>query len=375
MTTYYVSMNGNDGNAGSSGSPWLTMSKAMATAVAGDVVRFRDGTYSSAGGLTQTNNGTAGAPITFISDNYHGAILVSTDVAQQRAFLQFQGDYVIFDGFVFTAPGNYIGLLMRGSTPIVRRVFAHHIANFQVLSTGGAAIDFVSLGSNNNAINGLIDRCMIANIGGGFGSTWTFASSIEGYYASSPYGVMSNCIAIDGPGFGFHTYHSGSNWDIHNCTAIRWAQAGVVIATDGTWVQQGSSVSNCIAYGCGYGIREEQDISNWLGSTTYINNNVFNSVTADWFIYANTLHFGSVTNTHVNDVVGDPQFVNYQADGSGDYRLKNTSPCIDAGIVTLTPSYDYTGVLRPQGSGYDVGAYEYVPVAAGNKGGLSLVGA
>lgn len=49
--------------------------------------------------------------------------------------------------------------------------------------------------------------------------------------------------------------------------------------------------------------------------------------------------------------------------GSGDYRLLAGSPCIFTGTSNGAPDTDIDGTPRPQGSGYDMGAYEYVPPA------------
>jgi hypothetical protein len=57
--------------------------------------------------------------------------------------------------------------------------------------------------------------------------------------------------------------------------------------------------------------------------------------------------------------------VNYTGDASGDYHLTSSSPAIDAGTSTGAPSTDFADGPRPQGSGFDIGAYEYgAPVAA-----------
>ena len=52
----------------------------------------------------------------------------------------------------------------------------------------------------------------------------------------------------------------------------------------------------------------------------------------------------------------DPQFVNF---ASGDLRLTSTSPAID--IVPTGPATDVVGTARPQGTAFDIGAYEYKP--------------
>jgi hypothetical protein len=43
----------------------------------------------------------------------------------------------------------------------------------------------------------------------------------------------------------------------------------------------------------------------------------------------------------------------------GDFNLKQGSVAIDAGTATNAPSMDYAGSSRPQGAGFDIGAYEY----------------
>ncbi len=50
--------------------------------------------------------------------------------------------------------------------------------------------------------------------------------------------------------------------------------------------------------------------------------------------------------------------------GNGDYHLSPTSPAIDKGTPMDAPSVDLDGTPRPQGNGYDVGAYEYCPNGA-----------
>ena len=56
------------------------------------------------------------------------------------------------------------------------------------------------------------------------------------------------------------------------------------------------------------------------------------------------------------NIATDPLFVDA---ANGDLRLQAASPCIDTGTADGAPSTDILGVLRPQGAGYDMGAYEY----------------
>jgi len=64
--------------------------------------------------------------------------------------------------------------------------------------------------------------------------------------------------------------------------------------------------------------------------------------------------------TVINGKTGNPLFVNPAAK---DFHLQSGSAAIDAGTgsVSGTVTQDYSGNSRPQGSAYDIGAYEYSP--------------
>jgi len=75
-------------------------------------------------------------------------------------------------------------------------------------------------------------------------------------------------------------------------------------------------------------------------------------------VYGNTTNYSGVT-AGANDISLDPLFLS-----STDFRLQKSSPAIGAG-TDLTASgvtTDILGVPRPQGSGYDIGAYEYYDI-------------
>jgi hypothetical protein len=55
----------------------------------------------------------------------------------------------------------------------------------------------------------------------------------------------------------------------------------------------------------------------------------------------------------------DPLFVSYDGGYGGDYHLQPTSPAIDVGLTLEEVTDDLDGIGRPQGEGYDLGAYEY----------------
>jgi hypothetical protein len=58
--------------------------------------------------------------------------------------------------------------------------------------------------------------------------------------------------------------------------------------------------------------------------------------------------------------VSNPAFVNGPSTmpTSPDFRLQSGSPAIDRGLSLPLVTVDFAGAPRPQGSGYDIGAYE-----------------
>jgi hypothetical protein len=88
---------------------------------------------------------------------------------------------------------------------------------------------------------------------------------------------------------------------------------------------------------------------NCIGSGNTVANNL---------VYGNgsaiIMKVGSATGT----ITADPKFVNYQANGTGNYRLQSTSPAINKGVATSAPTTDIDFYARPKGGAHDIGAYE-----------------
>ncbi len=55
------------------------------------------------------------------------------------------------------------------------------------------------------------------------------------------------------------------------------------------------------------------------------------------------------------NIPDDPLFADA---ANGDVRLQDGSPCIDTGTAESAPDTDIEGTARPQGAGFDMGAYE-----------------
>lgn len=82
-------------------------------------------------------------------------------------------------------------------------------------------------------------------------------------------------------------------------------------------------------------------------------------LSADYDLFFTTTPTQTAGGTMVwgpHNLSGDPLFVDPAA---GDYHLAAGSPAVDAG-TNVGVTTDLDGVARPQGAGFDIGAYEYV---------------
>lgn len=109
-------------------------------------------------------------------------------------------------------------------------------------------------------------------------------------------------------------------------------------------------------------IRIDKKTNGPASSNNVVSNNLLANIVAitspTMGIASNNISIGSQTNyanffVNVNDF---SQPINF------DLHLKSTSTAIDAGTSTNAPLFDFDGVSRPQGLGFDIGAYEYQPL-------------
>lgn len=66
-------------------------------------------------------------------------------------------------------------------------------------------------------------------------------------------------------------------------------------------------------------------------------------------------NFKTAAGQEQNSIFANPSFVN---PAGGDFHLSSASPAVDAGITLSDVPADLSGTPRPQGLGYDMGAYE-----------------
>jgi hypothetical protein len=157
-----------------------------------------------------------------------------------------------------------------------------------------------------------------------------------------------------------------------------WGGGAALIETRGSvhmWLDSCTVAHNHAAYGGGILLQEmgsgwiDSEIESsivWLnsyGENPRYADDIQMHASANWRITVDAsysdigqvIRYGGTYNSDVTNILQDPLFVDILG---GDYRLKRGSPAIDAGLCGFP--FDFEGDSRPQGSGCDMGADEYV---------------
>lgn len=151
--TYYVATTGNDGNAGTIASPWLTWHYAFGQAEAGDTVYFRGGVYpmsiTTGGGewidpRSWGNDGTRTNPICFFNYPSEVPVLDGSNITTcpynvNKGIEIAYSDFMHFKGLIIRDVRDFddtdicSGILVRNSNNII-------LENITVINIGGTGI-------------------------------------------------------------------------------------------------------------------------------------------------------------------------------------------------------------------------------------------
>jgi hypothetical protein len=367
----YVATTGNDttGN-GSSGSPYLTLQRGFDAISPGGTLHVGPGTYTQSSGvvLLARASGTAANRITLQSDTKWAAQITGTN---SFTIFECDGNYVDILGFDVSATDNICsyGIVMKGNFCSVQRCYCHDILAVNNGNIGGAGIS--GQNSGNNYVSGPVD--VIGNFITRIGQdgTNTNAPYVHAIYMSCQGGNIWNNLVAGCGGSAVSLGHGASGLHVDNNTFVGCLNGGIALwsgwPTEGPGPNDYTTITNNIlahniGTANGYPVYTPgiwEDGANVGPHNTYANNLLFDNIVstqAGWVGLQYQFDSGGVL---VNTVFANPQFVNDQKDGSGDYHLKSTSPAINAGGLTSAPTVDYDGLMRPLlGASVDIGAYE-----------------
>lgn len=342
----YVSTAGSDINPGTKTSPLRSILQASKLAKPGTTIHVAPGVYP--GGFKTTASGTETARIRYISTKKWGAKIVPPARSENIGAWENMGNYVDIDGFeidgteIQEGKEWWHGIATGGSYTRITNNHVHHIANKEsdCQPRGGAGISTTGYFRGSNHV---VEQNVVHHIGPN-----KPCNKIHGVYIGAPTASVKNNLVYRISYGAVHLWHDAQDVEIVNNTLFN-SEYGIIVGGSEPYFTSGVNdntlVVNNIIFDCKYGVFE-------MGKTgpnnVYTNNLVAKIKIKPWAL--------NVTPRHA--INSDPKFVNYIANGGGDYRLKPDSPAKGQGTSSYAPAIDLNGVARTKKGYIDLGAYQ-----------------
>jgi parallel beta helix pectate lyase-like protein/uncharacterized protein DUF1565 len=352
---YYVDTAGSDAGAGTHAAPFRTIQRAADAAGPGDTVFVRPGVYHGAERIVSvTRSGAPGRWTTFISEPKWAAVLEGRNGESLEAwYFGPEVGYVRVEGFEIKNLGEHAFDTYGGGVHdlIIARNHVHHIGrNCTDTSNGRTG---ASLGDGTRRVT--FDGNVWHDIGRYAPGENGCAPATE-YYQNHDHGIYvadADEITIRNNVF----YNFSRGWAVHRYFSRGSASRGLVIVNNTFAGANPYRPGQIILATPTVGLRIENNIFYAPQSAAiYFDDSKFSGGSVQHnMIYAGVTKEGrakGVTfSTNWEDT--DPRFV-----GGTDFRLRSNSPAVDVGLTLPEVARDADGVPRPQGTGYDLGAYE-----------------
>lgn len=397
---YYVDKNNtaaSDANPGTESNPWKTIQNSANTAVAGDTVYVKNGTYYE--WVSVKNSGTSGRPITFAAYPGHRPIIDGTGITLPSFYALFyvQGkNYITLDGFEVRNSKEVLIRMRDGGNFIIRNCIAHDndgtngadtnrsgimitgsniamVEGNEVYHAGHNALDaqsasnvvfqynYVHNNPNHNGVNIFPNTTenQIEYSGNHVRGNIITGTTNAIYMRYQTNNEISNNLIFGNSGVGIvmtkdtlQPHNWSANTQIFNNTIIGMNKNGIQ-SSNATYV----TVKNNIITNCNYAVY----IASGMTTGTIINNNLYyqNSQFAwNGTSYSSLSAWKLASKQDSASAEGNPNFSNIS---NSDYHLTtNSILAADKGIDLSASAIvrDLDGVTRPQGNGYDLGCYE-----------------
>lgn len=395
--TYYVAKTGTDGNscanAQSQSKPKLTIAQGVACLSSGDTLIIRAGTYNEI--VPPLPSGKNWNNTTTVRGATGEAVVIRPNIGRTVLQLNCVESYLIYENL--TLDGN--NTLAPEGIHICENGLgqaAHHIRLKDVLIRGMGSVGFfVGSVRNGQVLGGFNEFINVTVLGPGVCNYFGDALCPHGFYVNSGNNLFDGVIVDGYKDHGVTLYDSTYVQKVGNIF-----RNCIFRNNDGAGMQLFSGVNTVIENTLIYGNKSGgMFVGFGMTGTTIRNNTIYNNVTdAIYFqdassgnqlinniIYTNFgagIHISNGPSVLVrnnlasqngggnfrdqpgaatlqNNLFGDsynPKLVNTALQ---DFHLSAGSAAIDVGLTIEKLTEDKDGVARPQGQGYDIGAYEY----------------
>jgi len=394
--TLFVSLDGSDDNPGTESEPFRTIRQAARVVEAGDVVCVREGRYG--GFYIDEKFGTEEKPIVF--QPYPGEhVIIDSKVGNVEGIAVLIQDvhHLVVQGFeimdttsldldfqkldpnkpeelaIIKAHRHRSGIRLAawdggGKYITLQNLNVHHTCGLAF--TSNSNIDYIFVLNSDIHHTGSYGMYLVANHHVIRGNTIHHNVS-HGMNMGNAQQHFNDAIIEKN-----FIYANGSDSFYHvSSDTIRRSGDGIVM-----WHGTRNVIRNNIVFhNKNWGIRSnsddnlEGDVDNIIENNTVYANGYQGLYTYDGQqdVFRNNISFGNrgeggypgdafigSGNASITNLLGvDPLFVDPTI---ADFHLSPESPAIDAGNAIATVTEDFDGTSRPQGGGWDIGAYEYV---------------
>ena len=380
-----------------------TIQAGIDAAVDGDTVLVADGTYTGEG---NQNIDFKGKAITVESENGAANCIIDCEDYSVRGFYfhSNETETSVLRGFTVknsNDPNSSAISCSSSSSPTITgcTISGNSSDGIEILYSSSPTITGCTVSGNGGTGINLnfcsssptITGCTVSGNGGfgivagdgsstitgctvsGNGSAGIIISTPSSYSSSS---TITGCTVSGNGGVGIDIGYGSPT--ITGCTISGNSSHGIDI-----YSSTSSRITNCLITGNAtkHDFINGSGIHSTLSSPTIVNCTITGNTATDaggvsllsgviknTIVWGNTLDASEIDSSvavKYSNIAGysgggdgnidqDPLFV-----GSGSYKLSGNSPCIDTGTSSGAPSTDIDGTSRPQGAGYDMGAYEF----------------
>ena len=414
-SAYYVSPSGDDDNSGSIDSPWETIGQACNTLAAGDTVFVLSGTYSERV-VPGSSGSSSSSRIVYMAFPGDTPVIDGTGVtlpAEWGGLVEISElSHIVFSGFTVQNAGsedNHSGILVESSSDIT----VQSCITYNTVSSGIGVWDCSDLilssnevelacndgeqecitvaGTSNFTVSGnYVHHSGPGTIGGegidikdGCSNGDVYDNVVHdinriGIYVDSwdkpthHINVYSNLVYdTTDDGFALASESGGllSDISVYNNITFGNTNSGITVASWGEPVPSHPmldiAIVNNTFYGNGtstWGVGicvENPDADNLTIRNNILSENVFGQILVEeagsGLQVDHNLFYGTGDPYGESYITLNPMLVDPEG---GDFHLQSSSPAVDAGSSTGAPAFDFEGTTRPQGAGFDMGAYE-----------------